>query len=129
MVMNLRDSFVFKVTALAMVVFFPVVLLADECREAEIQGSMDASAQHSTSGWFLGGVGSGVLLGLIGTGVITGAAALSNPKPEFPPAGFDQNCYMHGYSKKAKSKNTISALVGGLTGTAVFVFIYISAKN
>jgi hypothetical protein len=127
--MVIRNSMLFKLTAVLMVVLFPSMILADECREAEIEGEADAAAQHSSTGWFLGGVGSGLLLGLIGTGVITGAAAMTHPKPEFPASGFNEKCYFHGYSSKAKKKNVWSALGGGLAGTAIFVIIYASTQS
>ena len=88
---------------------------------------IDAGSRHSSAGWFLGGVGSGVLLGLIGTGIITVTAAMSNPQPRLLPADVDGSCYINGYAKKAKSKNTWSALGGGLVGTAVFVLVYLAA--
>jgi hypothetical protein len=77
----------------------------------------------------LGGVGSGLLLGLIGTGIITGAAASGRPQPPTVPEGLDAACYREGYSGRAKSKNTVSALTGGLIGTAVWVIIVVSATN
>ena len=119
-----------KLISIFLLVAFPISVLASDCEDAKVEGENAASTQHSSAGWFLGGVGSGVLLGLIGTGVVTAAAAMTHPQPKLIPDNIkNQNCYINGYSKKGKSKNTLSALCGGLVGTAVFVVIYVSAQN
>jgi len=97
-----------------------------DCLKSQITGKADASAQHSSVGYFLGGVCSGVLLGLIGTAILTVAAAGSNPDPSSVPDTLDVRCYVDGYHSKAKSKNVWSALGGGLLGTTVFLIVYLS---
>ena len=99
------------------------------CDASKTQGRADAGDQHGTVGWFVGGIGAGVGLGLIGTGIILGGTALSSPKPATIKAGQEETCYRDGYKSKAKSKNLVSALLGGLVGTAVWAVIYLSNNN
>lgn len=99
------------------------------CQDDRIRGRSDASVMHGTTGWMLGGFASGLVLGLIGTGVITAVAATGSPQPDLVPDTTDPSCYREGYSGKARSKNTVSALAGGLVGTAVWVVIVVSATS
>lgn len=101
------------------------------CAEATAQGKADAAQLHSSSGWMLGGVGSGLLLGLIGMGVITAVAASSNPQPLTVPQAWtdQQSCYRDGYRSKAKGKNTTSALAGGALGTAAWILVLVIATS
>ena len=98
------------------------------CDTSRDTGRQDATTRHGSAGWFIGGVASGVLLGLIGTGAIVGASALTNPQPSTLPANTEEPCYRQGYTSKAKSKNVLSALFGGLAGTAAWLAIY-AANN
>jgi hypothetical protein len=105
-----------------------------DCAASLTKGQQDASARHSSTGWMLGGLGSGILLGLIGTAITTGIAATSDPYPNplMIPGAIDTTCYMMGYHNKGKSKNTWSAFGGGLLGTGIFVMgylIYTSASD
>ena len=120
-------SRVSKVISISLILLLPVLSFAQDCEKSKVQGENAAATQHSSTGWFLGGVGSGVLLGLIGTGIITGASALSNPQPKLIPENVDQQCYINGYSKKGKSKNIWVSLGGGLVGTAAFVTVVLIA--
>jgi hypothetical protein len=109
----------------------PLVLQAPSCDTARATGREDADTRHGSAGWFIGGVGAGVLAGLIGTGAITGASALTSPQPREVPAdltGGVENCYRDGYKGKAKNKNVLSSFLGGLMGTAVWLVIY-AANN
>lgn len=90
-------------------------------------GRQDAEEMHSSAGYFLGGVGAGLLLGLIGT-VIIGVSA-GGSQPDFIPENVDSRGYLSGYYKKAKSKNQGAAWGGGLLGTAVWVGIVIAANS
>ena len=105
----------------------------ESCFSAQAKGENDASSNHSSTGWFVGGLASGVILGLIGTAIITGASAASNPKPnylEVPKDGeVDMSCYLNGYKSKAKKKNMVSALMGGVVGTVIFVAIYVGVSD
>jgi hypothetical protein len=92
-----------------------------DCIQSREQGKSAAKADHGTGGWIAGGATGGVLLGLIGTGVVTALAMTSDPFPQAIPPGVDEACFANGYEKKAKSKNTRSALVSGLLGTVVFI--------
>ena len=94
-----------------------------DCERSRIEGENQARNAHSTSGWFLGGVGSGILLGLIGTGVITAASAMSKPQPKQIPSHVDSVCYVNGFTKEATTRNIRSAVGGGLVGTVVIVTI------
>lgn len=100
-----------------------------DCNQSNMRGNQDAGMMHNSGGWLAGGVGSGLLLSLIGTGIITAIAASSNPQPTMIPDGVDETCYRVGYNSKAKSKNTVSALVGGLAGSAVWIVILVSASS
>jgi hypothetical protein len=109
----------------------PIVLQPASCETARATGREDADTRHGSAGWFVGGVVSGVLVGLIGTGIITGASALTSPQPRLVPpelTGGIENCYRDGYKGKAKNKNVVSSLLGGLSGTAVWLAIY-AANN
>jgi hypothetical protein len=99
------------------------------CDDSRAKGRLDAASLHSSTGWFIGGIGSGVLLGLIGTAIITGAAALGNPQPKQTPTGMQTDCYREGYSSKAKNKNTISALLGGAIGAVVWTVLYVATRE
>ena len=96
----------------------------DSCESARSMGENDADDRHGTAGWMLGGVGCGVGLGLIGTGIIAVGSALSNPRPDSIPSNVDEDCYRDGYRSKSKSKNMITALLGGAIGTGVWLAIY-----
>lgn len=89
------------------------------------RGIRDAESRHSTTGYFLGGVGSGIMLGLIGTAII--GIAAGGTSPDYIPNNVNQEGYISGYRKKAKSKNTLSAVGGGLLGTAVIVIAVVAA--
>jgi len=77
----------------------------------------------------IGGFASGVFLGLIGTAVTWAMANSSAASVESIPEGVEPACYRDGYSSRARSTNTSSALTGGLLGTAAFVLIVISASS
>jgi len=103
--------------------------------QAHAEGEM-AAANVGSSGWFAGGVASGVLLGLIGTGVTWALAA--NSRVEVAPdkrllissrSVTYQQLYEKAYGDKVKSKRKTSALTGGLLGTATFLVIYLSATS
>ena len=118
-----------ELAAIALFRLAPVTFQRGTCEDDRVHGRADASSGHHSGGWFWGGVGSGLLLSLIGTGIITAVGASSDPQPKEVPAGYDPACYRDGYQSKAKSKNTISALTGGLVGTAIWVVIYSAATN
>jgi hypothetical protein len=99
------------------------------CEQSLDIGRKSAAEDYSSANWLAYGVLSGLLLGLVGTGLITIFGAVSNPAPGELPANVDKACYMNGYTGKAKSKNTLSALGGGLIGTVIFVVIYVSATE
>ncbi len=96
-----------------------------DCSRSNLKGRMDASIYHKSGGWFAGGFAGGLLLGLLGGGGVTLAAAMSSPDPKTYPKEdtLDLRCYLDGYEKKAKGKNTASAAIGGLTGTAAAVVV------
>lgn len=98
--------------------------VAPSCDTSRVQGRADADAQHSSMGWFAGGIGAGAGAGFIGTGVITAVPAFGNPQPKTIPANQNEPCYRDGYKSKAKNKNILSALLGGALGTAAFVAIW-----
>ena len=97
------------------------------CADSRAQGRKDASANHGSMGWLVGGLAAGVGGGLIGMGVITPVAAFSNPQPEDVPATADQSCYRLGYKDQAKGKNWKSALIGSALGTAAWFAWYMAA--
>lgn len=100
-----------------------------------MDGKMAAQTGYSAGGWFLGGVGMGLLLGLIGT-LIIGVASTGGVEPPASRMMMIQDeskdyqvGFLEGYSKKAKGKKFGSALGGGLLGTLVWVLILVSAQN
>jgi hypothetical protein len=100
-----------------------------DCETDKVRGREAANSQHSSSGWMAGGVASGVVLGLIGAGIITAIASSSAPQVQQSPDGVDAACYRDGFTSRARSRNTTSALAGGLIGTAAFLLIYLSATS
>jgi len=104
----------------------PVLVTKLDFNSSYNQGIMDATALHSSTGWFFGGVASGFFLGLIGTGIIVLAA--SGSEPSFLPENADINGYRQGYFRKSKAKNQSNAAVGGVLGTAAIVLIILSAQ-
>lgn len=107
----------------------PAVSTAGDCNASHSRGHRDASAKHSSTKWFFGGVCSGVLLGLIGTTVITIGAATTDPFPKEVPTNVETACYVKGYEGKGKSKNTWSALEGGILGSLAFLAVYWMASD
>lgn len=97
---------------------------APPCDDSRVQGRAAAEAQHSSLGWFAGGIGAGAGAGFIGTGVITAIPAFGSPQPKTIPPNQNEACYREGYKGKAKSKNVLSALLGGALGTAAFIGIW-----
>lgn len=79
-----------------------------------MEGKVAAETGYSSGGWFLGGVGMGLLLGLIGT-VIIGVASTGSVEPstarmmmiQEKPSDF-QKGFLEGFSRKAKSKNLVA---------------------
>ena len=97
----------------------PVVGFSEEtidCAESTLKGKSDASTLHKAGGWFAGGLGGftvgcvgGIAGGFIGTGLVVLIAAGSDPKPAAVPdeGTINENCYLNGYTKKARSKNVL----------------------
>jgi hypothetical protein len=93
-----------------------------------------AAANVGSSGWFVGGFASGIVLGLVGTAITWALAA--NSEVEVAPdkrllissrSATYQQLYQKAYGDKVKSKRKVSALTGGLLGTATILTIYLSA--
>lgn len=99
------------------------------CSESKTKGSNNANQEHSSVGWWLGGMGSGVMLGLIGTGLIWGISHASSPQPSTLPSNINADCYKDGYKREAKGSNKVGAGIGGLLGTAIFLLLVISAQG
>ena len=109
-----------------LIFILPITLVFAEdldCPESMLQGKTDAQAQHTSGGWFLVGIPSGILGGPLGVGIVTVVGAVSGPLPKTYPDEGETNipCYLEGYRKKARSKNAGAALGGGLLGLAVLV--------
>lgn len=100
-----------------------------DCDVDRVRGREAAGNTHSGAGWMVGGLASGFFLGLIGTGIITAVASSSSPHAERTPSDVEQACYRDGYTSKAKNMNTMSALTGGLIGTAALVLVIVSASG
>lgn len=103
--------------------------IAKTCEESRESGANAADVQHSSVGWWLGGVGSGVILGLIGTGIIWGVSFASSPQPARIPDNVEENCFRRGYKSEAKGSNEVGAGVGGLIGTLAFFLVVVSAGS
>jgi len=145
--MNKKHVLLFAIIAMALFCFaqesaMPSYLLAQNGTEESVEipkvtklsynqsytkGFNDATMMHSSSGYMLGGVASGLLLGLIGT-VIIGVAA-GGSTPSYIPEEVDPSGYQAGYFKKAKSKNQGAAWGGGLLGTAIVVGLVLAANS
>jgi len=100
---------------------------SDEFLKGKIDGGTTASEYYSGAGWFAGGLGCGFLGGLLGTGIIVGVASATSPSV---PSQFliekstdYKQGFIIGYVKKARSKNQINALGGGLLGTLIAVIV------
>lgn len=96
----------------------------------------ELAGAEGTSGWFIGGVGSGLVLGLIGTAIITVTA--HNSSSDIPasrqsllamkPPEYSQ-AFARAYRERVKSRKRNSALGGGLVGTAAFLVIYLNGQS
>ena len=100
---------------------------------AKIDGMLAAEEYYSADSWMELGFASGLLLGLIGAGIITGVSQLGtvDPSPEYLLSLQDKSSiykisFLIGYSGKAKRKRLSKSLIGGIIGTATFVFIYLN---
>jgi len=103
--------------------------------QATAEGQAGA-ANVGSSGWFAGGFASGLVLGLIGTGITWALAAnshvdLATDKRLLISSRSTtyQQLYEKAYGDKVKSKRKVSALTGGLLGTATILAIYLSATS
>lgn len=99
------------------------------CEESRASGEATADLQHSSAGWWVGGLASGFLLGLIGTGVVWGISFASSPQPDRIPEGVHEDCFRRGYKAEAKGANKVGAGVGGLLGTLAMVLVIVSANS
>ena len=99
------------------------------CDSSTGSGRTDASQRHGSVNWFGGGLLGGGLLGLIGAGVLVAAAANTNPQPDSVPSDVDEDCYRDGYRGRAKNKNMMATLGGGLLGTAAFVVMWLAVLS
>jgi hypothetical protein len=97
----------------------PASTSVKECGQSKEEGKIQADALHRSSGWQLGGFACGLLFSFVGTGVITGIAACTSPQPDHIPSDVFEQCYKKGYTRKAKSKNVLSALSGGALGLLI----------
>lgn len=105
------------------------VTIQAACDTSRATGRNDADERHGTAGWFLGSLGAGLAATFIGMGAVTAGAAFTNPQPRELPTGIDEQCYRDGYKSKAKNKNVVSSLLGGLIGSLVWIGIYSAAVN
>jgi len=86
----------------------------------------------STGGSTTGGFFGGVFLGLIGTGIAVLAQSTPEPTAAQLSRFKSEDCryaYIQGFKSKGKGKKQMSALKGGLLGTAVFIVIYAAANS
>lgn len=118
-----------SIAILCCICLIPIPALSETCTEAIVRGENDAASKHTSKSWFYGGVASGVLLGFIGTGILTAMSAGSSPRPKVIPEGYNEACYINGYSGKARKKNMWSSLGGGLVGTAILAVVVITVAD
>ena len=130
---------------LALVLAFSSVPAVAQQQPAQPQSTADAIAEGSlqgraaaegigTGGYLAGGLLSGVTLGLIGTGITYAVAANSGvevPASEMMMARERGAAYTQAYQEafrdRVKDKRKSSALIGGLSGTAILLVLVASA--
>lgn len=103
--------------------------LQGACDTSRATGRNDADDRHGTAGWFLGSLGAGLAATFIGMGAVTAGAAFTNPQPKEIPPNVEEQCYRDGYKSKAKNKNVVSSVLGGLIGSLVWIGIYSAAVD
>ncbi|HNX01595.1 MAG TPA: hypothetical protein PLE74_08470 [Candidatus Cloacimonadota bacterium] len=117
-------------------------------QESYTVGKQDAVRINNSQVWFIGGLGCrlllgtlhttkeelssnhgmniGLILGFLGTSLLALAVPGNNPKAM--PCGIDPNGYRAGFYSETRSQNRISALTGGLIGTAA-IYGYTMLKD
>ena len=109
----------------------PALAQKASCFDSHKRGQLIAKDEHTVGGWFLGGLALGTAGGLIGALVLTGFAANSTPMPGMLPSDteVDIGCYINGYQKDSKGKNTKAAIVGGILGSVICTVIYLNVAD
>ena len=88
------------------------------------KGTEDAKSLHSTIGFKIGGLLSGILLGPVGmAGVTLVAVICPSPVPDFVPNEVDPMAYTDGYSQEAYKMNIRNAVGFSAIGTGVLLSI------
>ncbi len=127
----MRKKLVGVFAFVVLLALIPAFLAAEpaSCAESQFKGQQDAQAGHDSSGWFMGGMGAGLLFSLLGTGVTALVANSSTPMPQMLPDknDFDLSCYASGYQIQARSKDVSSVWTGGLIGSGVGLVIIVGA--
>lgn len=90
-------------------------------------GSAVMAARHDrTGGYFMGGVGLGMLLGPIGwaiAGINASNSAVIVPKGDPRWNQQQQTQFALSYTSEVRRGRTTSALLGGMTGTVIFTTV------
>lgn len=108
--------------------------LGDEalCSASAASGRMAAKEDHRALAWYLFGIPTGMLGLHFGVAGLTLAAVITEPRApseERIPSDVDRECYVRGYSSRARSKNTLAALGGSTTGLFLIVLLVVSAYS
>lgn len=101
----------------------------EPCETSRARGRNDADDRHGTAGWFIGGLSAGLLATFLGAGAVTGGAAFTNPQPRDVPSDAEEYCYRDGYKSKAKNKNVVTSLLGGLIGAVTWIGIFVATSD
>jgi tetrahydromethanopterin S-methyltransferase subunit F len=99
------------------------------CADSEAKGRADAETRKTNWVSFGIGVPSGFFLPFIGWLIPVGVAAATKPAPRTIPSGVESACYSSGYISKARKKDMLSGVLGGLVGTAAFFVVALIAND
>ncbi|MFP4681954.1 MAG: hypothetical protein ACLFQB_15890 [Chitinispirillaceae bacterium] len=93
------------------------------CEAEKTQGRMQAELNHSSSDWFWGGMGIGMLTFCMGGPFVIGAAANTNIHPDSIPGNTNSECFIEGYRKEVRKQNVESAAEGVKVGLGISVAV------
>ena len=115
----------------------PTVADASPAQRGEWDGSL-AARGIATGGWLATGLLSGVVAGPIGAGINYAVASSRDAplppdsllaRPGTPQSGAYRDAFTEAYRARIRNTRQTAALVGGVTGTAIFGFIILQLAN
>lgn len=115
----------------------PTVTEASPAQRGEWDGSL-AGRGIATGGWLATGLFSGIVAGPIGAGINFAVASSRDAplppdsllaRPGAPQSGAYREAFTDAYRARIRNNRKTAALVGGVTGSAIFAFIILQLAN